>query len=220
MSGRALEFGPPVCFWGWIGRDLAVKNAKPGPEQQRRPLVILRQPVAGLSQAALSKFVLRASHEVKLKGAVNILVTSSGELRKLNRRFRGRDKPTDVLSFPPDPDFADGLAGDIAISADIARQSARNLGHSAAQEIRILALHGVLHLAGYDHERDRGKMAFTEANLRRSLGLPAGLIERNGRSGARTPTSGRRRGQPQERRTKNAGEGARATRAGAAQRTR
>jgi probable rRNA maturation factor len=180
-------------------------------------LVILREPVAGLSQAALAKFVLQASHEVMLKGTVNILVTNSSELRKLNRRFRGKDKPTDVLSFPPNPDFADGLAGDIAISADIAKRSARHLGHSAAQEIRILALHGVLHLAGYDHEHDRGKMALTEANLRRTLGLPDGLIESTGRSGARTPDSRGCKGQEQEKRKKNAGEGARATQGRATQ---
>ena len=86
-----------------------------------------------------------------------MLVTGSSELRSLNRRFRGKDQPTDVLSFPPGPCFVNGLAGDIAISADIAKQNARRLGHSAAQEIKILALHGVLHLVGYDHERDRAR---------------------------------------------------------------
>jgi probable rRNA maturation factor len=191
LHRRVPSNGPPVCFLG------------------TKSLVILREPVAGLSQTALAKFVLRASREVRLKGTVNVLVTSSRELLKLNRRFRGKDKPTDVLSFPPNPDFADGLAGDIAISADIAKRSARHLGHSAAQEIRILALHGVLHLAGYDHERDQGKMALTEANLRRTLGLPDGLIERNGRSRAGTS---KRRGRGQEKRARNAGEGARATR--------
>ena len=120
---------------------------------------------------------------LKLRGLVNVLVTGSRELRSLNRRFRGQDKPTDVLSFLPSPDFGNGLAGDIAISAEIAKQNARLLGHPAAQEIKILALHGVLHLAGYDHESDHGRMAGKEADLRRALGLPAGLIERNGRTG-------------------------------------
>lgn len=123
----------------------------------------------------------RASRVSQLDGAVHVLVTSSSELRSLNRRFRGKDQPTDVLSFPPAPGFVNGLAGDIAISADIAKQNARRLGHSAAQEIKILALHGVLHLAGYDHEQDKGRMASKEADLRQSLGLPSGLIERNGR---------------------------------------
>jgi probable rRNA maturation factor len=143
-------------------------------------LVILRKPVAGLSENSLEKFVLRANRASKLEGAVNVLVTGSSELRSLNRRFRGKDEATDVLSFPPGPVFVKGLAGDIAISADIATRNAGRLGHSAAQEIKILVLHGVLHLAGYDHERDRGKMANEEVELRRALGLPMGLIERTG----------------------------------------
>lgn len=142
-------------------------------------MVILRKPVAGLTDTALAKFVARASRASKLAGTVNVLVTGSAELRSLNRRFRRKDQPTDVLSFPPAPDFENGLAGDIAISADIAKQNALRLGHSAAQEIKILALHGVLHLVGYDHETDRGTMAGKETKLRRSLGLPLGLIERN-----------------------------------------
>ncbi len=150
-------------------------------------MVILRKPVAGLSETALAKFVARARRTVKLRGMVNVLVTSSGELRSLNRRFREKDKPTDVLSFLPDPGFATGLAGDIAISGEIAKHSAHRLGHSTAQEIKILALHGLLHLAGYDHENDHGVMAAKELNLRHSLGLPAGLIERNGQLTRRIP---------------------------------
>ncbi len=142
-------------------------------------LVILRKPVAGLSEAALTKFVMRASRASGLRGSVNALVTSSRQLRTMNYRFRGKDKATDVLSFPPGPGLVNGFAGDIAISAEIAAQNARRLGHSAAQEIRILTLHGLLHLAGYDHERDQGEMARKEARLRKQLGLPAGLMERH-----------------------------------------
>jgi probable rRNA maturation factor len=151
--------------------------------RKEETLVILRKPVAGLSDTALAKFVARASRASKLEGAVNVLVTGSSELRSLNRRFRGKDQPTDVLSFPPGPCFVNGLAGDIAISADIAKQNARRLGHTAAQEIKILALHGVLHLVGYDHETDQGTMAVRETQLRRALGLPLGLIERNEKMG-------------------------------------
>ena len=100
--------------------------------QGGKTVVILRKPVAGLNDFALAKFVARASRAIKLKGAVNVLVTGSPELRSLNRRFRDKDQPTDVLSFPPGPCFVNGLAGDIAISADIARQNARRLGHPAA----------------------------------------------------------------------------------------
>jgi len=112
---------------------------------------------------------------------VNILVTNSSELRALNRRFRGADKATDVLSFPApeiERNKSRRVAGDVAISADIARESAARLGHSVADEVKILALHGILHLAGFDHERDHGEMARNESRLRRQLKLEAGLIER------------------------------------------
>jgi probable rRNA maturation factor len=85
-----------------------------------------------------------------------------------------------VLSFVPEAGFVDTLAGDIAISAEIAKQNARGLGHSDAEEVKILVLHAVLHLAGYDHENDGGAMAKKESKLRKALGLPVGLIERNG----------------------------------------
>ena len=147
-------------------------------------MVLLRKRVAGLSEVALARFVALARRAARLRGAVNVLVTSSRELRALNRRFRGEDKPTDVLSFPPVLGLADGFAGDVAISADIAAQNARRLGHSAAEEIKILVLHGVLHLAGYDHQRDGGEMASREQRLRRLLRLPVGLIERSGEQSA------------------------------------
>jgi len=112
---------------------------------------------------------------------VNVLVTSSAELRSFNQRFRGANKTTDVLSFPALPVTrrqAKRVAGDVAISADIARENARRLGHSVADEVKILTLHGMLHLAGYDHERDNGEMARKESRLRRQLKLEGGLIER------------------------------------------
>jgi probable rRNA maturation factor len=143
-------------------------------------VVIFRKRVAGLSNATLANFVTRATRVSGLRGAVNVLVTTGKELRALNRRFRGKDRPTDVLSFPPLLEL-ENFAGDIAIASEIAAQSARRLGHPAAEEIKILALHGVLHLAGYDHERDHGEMARKEQRLRRKLGLPVGLIERSGR---------------------------------------
>src|SRR5271170_38667 len=144
-------------------------------------LVIIQERVAGLSEAALAKFVARARRAAGLRGAVSVLVTSSRELQGLNRRFRGKNKPTDVLSFPAMPGLMPGFAGDVAISAEIAARNARRLGHTAAEEIRILTLHAVLHLAGYDHEQDDGEMERTEARLRKFLGLPVGLIERRAR---------------------------------------
>ena len=112
---------------------------------------------------------------------MNVLVTGSAELKSLNRRFLGADKATDVLSFPAPPltaRRAKRVSGDVAISADIARENARRLGHSVAEEVKILTLHGILHLAGFDHERDNGEMARKESRLRRQLKLESGLIER------------------------------------------
>jgi probable rRNA maturation factor len=157
-------------------------------------LVIIRRRVSGLTEAALAKFVARARRASGVRGAVCVLVTSSRELQELNHRFRHKNKPTDVLSFPAVSGLAPGFAGDVAISAEIARQNARRLGHTAAEEIRILVLHGMLHLAGYDHELDTGEMQREEARLRKSLGLPVGLIERSVRSpGAKR---GRKRASP------------------------
>jgi probable rRNA maturation factor len=132
----------------------------------------------------LERFVLRARRVVGLKGTVNVLMTDSSEMRGLNRRFRGKDKPTDVLSFPALAQIeGEKVAGDVAVCADIAARNALRLGHSAVNEVKILTLHGVLHLAGYDHEIDNGKMARKESKLRRELGLPTGLIERNKQAG-------------------------------------
>ena len=141
-------------------------------------LVIFQKRVPDLTQLALDRFLARARRAVGLKGTVNVLLTSSAEMKSLNRRFRGKDKPTDVLSFPAEPGAQKQFAGDIAISAEIASQNARALGHSPADEVKILVLHGVLHLRGYDHECDNRQMARREKQLRAKLHLPIGLIER------------------------------------------
>jgi probable rRNA maturation factor len=157
-------------------------------------LVILEKKVAGLTEVAFSRFLLRARKAAGLKRTVHVLVTSSAAMRSLNRRFRRKNKPTDVLSFPA-PQAANAgkkFAGEIAISADIAAQNALRLGHSLAAEIKVLALHGVLHLAGFDHERDNGVMRRKETQLRRLLRLPESLIER-GQPAAITPRPPRER---------------------------
>jgi probable rRNA maturation factor len=141
-------------------------------------LVILQKSVAGLTKPALTRFLTRARRAARLRGSVNVLVTSNAEMKSLNRRFRGQDKPTDVLSFPAAPDANKEFAGDIAISAEISTQNARILGHAPVVEVKILTLHGILHLRGYDHERDQGQMARREQTLRREVNLPDGLIER------------------------------------------
>ena len=141
------------------------------------PTIILSRRVAGLNQRALADFIVRTCRLVKLRGTVTVMITSSREMRSLNRRFRGESRTTDVLSFPAPASV--NFAGDIAISLDIAARNARSLGHSVAQEIQILVLHGILHLAGYDHESDGGEMANKERRLRAKLALPGGLIERS-----------------------------------------
>ncbi len=136
----------------------------------------LNRNLKGVSLKALERFAGRARRAGGVRGEVQILITSNRALRMLNRQFRKKDKATDVLSFPP----AQGVnhSGDIAISAEIAAQQARSLGHTLTQELKILMLHGILHLAGYDHETDKGEMARKEERLRRQLGLSLGLIQR------------------------------------------
>lgn len=115
---------------------------------------------------------------MRLRGQVTVLLTSDAAMRDLNRRFRGKNKPTDVLSFPAAKLLQSQERGDIAISVDTARRQAREQGHALAVEIKVLILHGLLHLAGYDHEADAGQMRRRERSLRGRLGLPQGLIER------------------------------------------
>jgi probable rRNA maturation factor len=176
-----LHHGPSRSFWGLR-------------------LVIVHSQVQGVSARALGRFAARAQRAAGVRGEVDVLITSSAELRRLNRCFRGKDHATDVLSFPSgDGKFHHGVtearrivkrnssvslclgggcSGDIAISAEVAARNARSLGHRPADEIKILILHGLLHLAGYDHETDAGEMARKEAHLRRALRLPAALTER------------------------------------------
>ena len=142
-----------------------------------QPTVIMKSRVPGLTQRKLAEFVAELSEHIRLAGAVKVLVTSSKEMKILNSRFRGKAQATDVLSFPG-PGFTDGFAGDIAISLDIAARNARAFGHPISAEVKVLVLHGVLHLAGYDHESDRGEMTRLEGRLRRKLSLPTALIER------------------------------------------
>lgn len=128
------------------------------------------------SNSQIKTFLRSAQRAVGVRGEINVLITSNREMRRLNRAFRGKDKPTDVISFPAAQNGK--IAGDIAICHDIARQNAKTLGHSLATEIKILVLHGLLHLAGHDHESDNGEMAALEQKLRAKLRLPTGLIER------------------------------------------
>src|SRR5215470_3068685 len=141
-------------------------------------MIILHKPVAGATEGSLNAFITKAKRAVGLRGSLSILLTNNRELRALNRQFRRKDKPTDVLSFPSEVVGERRFVGDIAISVEIAAKNAKRLGHSTADEVRILILHGLLHLAGYDHESDHGEMARAEETLRSKLNLPVGLIAR------------------------------------------
>ncbi len=132
----------------------------------------------GLSRAGLSRFLRTAQAAVGLQGEVEVLLAGDRTLRRLNRTFRGKDKATDVLSFPAPEEFAGGHAGDLAISLETARRQAEEHGHALRDEVRVLLLHGLLHLSGMDHEADDGEMAERESALRAKLRLPGGLIER------------------------------------------
>jgi probable rRNA maturation factor len=136
------------------------------------------------SVRTLSSFLVEAQKTIRLKGQVTVLLTTDAAVRKLNRKFRGKNKATDVLSFPAEGSFpvegigVEELAGDLAISVETARCQAAGQGHALTCELKILILHGLLHLAGHDHDADNGKMARRERQLRAKLGLPQGLIER------------------------------------------
>jgi probable rRNA maturation factor len=141
---------------------------------------VMRGPAAGLG-AWLARHAPAAA-----RGDVAIAIVSDTDMRRLNRVHRGVDRATDVLSFPPKrgtgaarrPRRRAKADGDIAIARGVAGRQARDAGHAIHTEFRVLALHGLLHLMGYDHDEDRGEMARAEDRLRRRAGLPAGLIGR------------------------------------------
>jgi probable rRNA maturation factor len=148
-----------------------------------------------VSVAGLSEW-LCAVAPARARGLVTIALVDDATMRRLNKEFAGCDEATDVLSFPAGdrgaeaprhigtprhteaPGRTNPVLGDVAIAMGVARRQAREAGHSYAQELRVLALHGLLHLLGYDHETDGGAMARLEARLRRRGGLKAGMIER------------------------------------------
>lgn len=138
-------------------------------------VIILEQVSDAIRARVLSLFAGEAQRLIGIRGEICIRVTDNRELQRLNLRFRRKNKPTDVLSFPSN---SNKIAGDIAISAEIAAANAAELGHSIETELKILIVHGLLHLAGFDHKSDKGEMRSRETLLRRKFGLPLGLIER------------------------------------------
>lgn len=144
------------------------------------------RPVSAPGLAAWLRRIAPASAH----GELAIALVSDARVQSLNRRYRRKNRPTDVLSFPAESRtlssaprasrLAPRILGDIVIATAVARRQARAAGHSYAAELKVLALHGLLHLLGYDHERpgDRARMERIERRLRAKGGLPAGLIER------------------------------------------
>lgn len=133
------------------------------------PHLLFRHSSRRVRRIPLRDFLTDVVKRVAGGRAVTCLITTDAELRRLNREFRGKNYATDVLSFPPD---------EMAISLDRASAQAKELGHSLDAELRILMLHGLLHLCGMDHEKDSGEMRRAETRWRKRLGLPSGLIER------------------------------------------
>jgi probable rRNA maturation factor len=133
---------------------------------------------ASFTKRRLTDFLAAARKASALPGSVSVLLTGDEKIRDLNRTFRSKDTATDVLSFPAGEGGSTRIAGDLAISVETAAREAQSRGHALALELEVLLLHGVLHLAGFDHEADDGEMARKEETLRRKLGLSHGLIAR------------------------------------------
>src|SRR4051794_4031327 len=154
---------------------------------------------AGMRAPGLARW-LQSVAPVRARGAVYIAVVPDAHVRALNRQYRNKNDNTDVLSFPTESQVDRGASlarpaaflGDIVIAAGVARRQASVGGHSLQTELRILALHGLLHLLGYDHEQDSGQMARLERRLRREGGLQEGLIERGGPAASWVPSRRRR----------------------------
>ena len=139
-------------------------------------MILNRQKRVRVGLSSLEKFVRKVKRELHLDGReVSICLVSDAEMARLNKKYRKQNKPTDVLSFPS-ADAAGRncgaeLFGDIAIAPQVAQRNAKRYGRTLPDELRILILHGVLHLMGYDHESDSGQMERREKLLRRRLGL-------------------------------------------------
>src|SRR5215470_3878766 len=134
------------------------------------PLAVVllnRQRRRRVDRSRLGRVLRGAARALGVTGEVALVLTGDGPVRRLNARYRKKDKPTDVLSFPG-PGGDDGY-GDNVISVKTVAKNARTLGRTLPQELDVLALHGFLHVLGYDHETDDGTMDRIERRLRRRL---------------------------------------------------
>jgi probable rRNA maturation factor len=173
-------------------------------QSRQRDTILNRQRTLRIPVRQLEEFLARARRKLRLPpGSLTVCLVTNAEIARWNRAYRHKDGPTDVLSFPADdeppprahkssPRIArrasaspNRYLGDIAIAPAVARRNARRFGRTFSQEMRILTLHGILHLLGYDHETDSGQMDRRERRLRRELGLAAPIRRSIGRSIAR-----------------------------------
>ena len=143
-------------------------------------MIVNRQRGVRIPLKPLDLFLRRIRRQLRLgRAEISVAFVTNSEIARLNKLYRHKSGPTDVLSFPALPSENSPLAtrhsplplGDIAIAPGVARKYARRHNRSLAAELRVLLLHGVLHLLGYDHEADRGQMDRLERKLRRRLGL-------------------------------------------------
>ena len=168
------------------------------PEGEQRLRIVVSDEAGRRASAPGLAAWLRRVAPSRARGTVSIALVSDRRIRALNRTYRRKDYATDVLSFPTHATHVDRQSatnhqsainhqssiinhqflGDIVIARGVARRQARDAGHSERTELKVLALHGLLHLLGYDHERDAGRMRRVERRLRRQGGLREGLIER------------------------------------------
>lgn len=155
-------------------------------------MVLNQQKRVGVNTSRTRAFVGRLRQAVRLgRRDFNVCFVDDRAIRRMNARYRGKPRATDVLSFPWEGGQAssgihgeefNGFLGDVVISAETARRNARHAGHSTANEIRWLILHGVLHLLGYDHETDHGEMTALEHSLRKRLRIAGeGSVRRRAR---------------------------------------
>lgn len=136
-------------------------------------MILNRQHRWRVAQKPLRAFAGKLAQALRLGEEVfGVALVSDREMARLNRRYRGKPAATDVLAFPLQASpHGNGYRGDVVVSVETARRNARRFGHSLEEEIKLLILHGVLHLLGYDHETDRGEMVCREHQWRRRLGL-------------------------------------------------
>lgn len=209
------EGGDTLLLFFCGGIHPFAKSATRAGRRARAIMILIEPPIQAkfgraLRPRALGAFLREAAQAARLKGDVSVLLAGDAEIQRLNREFRKKDKATDVLSFPATHPVAkngrqewgtrapeESSAGDLAVSVETAARQAEDAGHALFVELQILVLHGVLHLAGYDHETDEGEMARKEAALRKRFGLEMGLIERS--EPTLSPKAGDKSGAPRSR---------------------